>query len=223
MWCSSCKQEKLDTEFHKNRSRKSGLQSHCKECFSKRYNNYSPLKRRKQHLQLEYNLIWFDYLKLYNDQKGQCAICKSPIRLMGEPGRKTMAHVDHDHRTGIIRELLCHNCNAGIGYLGDSPERLEIAKNYLIKHIEFQNEVSDALYEEWKTGLRNREPEVQLTPPDEETESSPEQSSSGLGEGDGPQHNNGRGSRSPIEQGREKYPFEPESAQPPLESFISAK
>jgi hypothetical protein len=42
-------------------------------------------------------------------------------------------HVDHDHKTGLIRGLLCTQCNPGIGYFQDSIERLQLAIKYLEK------------------------------------------------------------------------------------------
>lgn len=42
--------------------------------------------------------------------------------------------VDHDHTTGAMRGLLCNNCNAGIGLLGDCPSRIELAAAYLRRH-----------------------------------------------------------------------------------------
>jgi hypothetical protein len=59
---------------------------------------------------------------------GACAICKS-----GKwPGNSP--HVDHDHRTGMVRGLLCVNCNIAVGMLGDSIENARAVVDYLLKH-----------------------------------------------------------------------------------------
>lgn len=58
-------------------------------------------------------------------QSGCCDICHET---MDPPC------VDHDHDTGIVRGLLCHSCNRGIGLLGDSPERLKNAISYITHH-----------------------------------------------------------------------------------------
>ena len=42
--------------------------------------------------------------------------------------------LDHDHATGKFRGWLCHNCNLGIGRLGDTIEALERALQYLKKN-----------------------------------------------------------------------------------------
>jgi len=57
-------------------------------------------------------------------QSGRCAICGDP------PGKRGL-HLDHDHLTGIVRGLLCHRCNFGIGLFRDSEELLMRAITYL--------------------------------------------------------------------------------------------
>lgn len=59
------------------------------------------------------------------DQNGRCAICE---RHMSPP------HIDHDHATGRVRELLCGPCNQGIGSLGDNVDRVQRALEYLTRH-----------------------------------------------------------------------------------------
>ena len=64
-------------------------------------------------------------------QKGLCAICGKPAR--GKRGCARL-QVDHDHRSGEIRAMLCANCNKGIGLLGDDPLILSAAACYLLRH-----------------------------------------------------------------------------------------
>jgi hypothetical protein len=54
-------------------------------------------------------------------QNGVCAICKEA----------TVLEVDHDHKTGIMRGLLCPRHNKGLGFFSDKPELLEAAAKYL--------------------------------------------------------------------------------------------
>ena len=68
--------------------------------------------------------------ELRKAQDGKCAICG--VREAYAP-RKRLA-VDHDHRTGAIRGLLCGNCNAGLGQFKDNPELLAAAVRYLQEH-----------------------------------------------------------------------------------------
>jgi DNA-directed RNA polymerase subunit RPC12/RpoP len=66
------------------------------------------------------------YVKAHNTQKGLCAICGAKVE-------GNMA-ADHDHKTMKPRDLLCKNCNTGIGMLKDDPKLLETAAAYLRKH-----------------------------------------------------------------------------------------
>ena len=65
-----------------------------------------------------------EYDRLFAQQNGCCAICHSSAE-----GRRLV--VDHDHKTGKIRGLLCLGCNVGIGHLRDDVTILESAINYL--------------------------------------------------------------------------------------------
>ena len=57
-------------------------------------------------------------------QNNKCGICKTPLT---EMTRK----IDHDHKTGIIRGLLCNACNWGLGHFKDNTKFLFNAVTYL--------------------------------------------------------------------------------------------
>ena len=69
-----------------------------------------------------------EYIKMSDAQGNRCAICGvHQLEL-----EKRMA-VDHSHKTGKIRGLLCMHCNLGIGHLQDSVDLLEKAQKYLLE------------------------------------------------------------------------------------------
>ena len=68
--------------------------------------------------------------KFFHDRNSSCEICEKPVQL-DTAGKNDSAHIDHDHSTGKVRGLLCQSCNTSIGKLGDTPESLLKAYNYL--------------------------------------------------------------------------------------------
>ena len=68
---------------------------------------------------------------LYEQQSRKCAICFTEAALYGP--RDKILHLDHCHKSGKVRGLLCSKCNKGIGLLGDSIKNLEGAISYLNK------------------------------------------------------------------------------------------
>lgn len=75
------------------------------------------------------------YQEMLREQGGVCAICRQPERhkdgLSGKP--KDLA-VDHDHKTGAVRALLCSACNTALGLFSDSETLLGEAISYLKRH-----------------------------------------------------------------------------------------
>ena len=67
------------------------------------------------------------YAEMAHKQGNRCAICGRWERL----NTKRYLSVDHNHKTGQIRELLCNNCNAILGMSGDNIEILKNAIKYL--------------------------------------------------------------------------------------------
>lgn len=81
---------------------------------------------KRRHIEKTYNISLEQYNSLRLAQKFRCAICNIPEINFQEP-----LLVDHDHKTGEVRGLLCRKCNFAIGLLNDSPKRLIKAAAYI--------------------------------------------------------------------------------------------
>jgi hypothetical protein len=81
---------------------------------------------QNKRLQAEYGITIEEYDALLAAQGGKCAICGTEQCATG----KAFA-VDHDHDTGMVRGLLCKDCNIGLGMFKDDTFRLKAALDYL--------------------------------------------------------------------------------------------
>ena len=72
-----------------------------------------------------------DYNWMLEVQGGVCAICKRPETVPHKKGKPKKLTVDHDHKTGRVRGLLCQKCNSILGYAEDQPLILLSAVEYL--------------------------------------------------------------------------------------------
>jgi hypothetical protein len=134
--CSRCKKGKPVSDFFKDKYKKSGLTSACKVC---KKNSHAVWKSRnkqkvmqtsrKNNYKRQYGITIDDWNEMFEEQQGRCAICDK--HQSNEPMR---LHVDHNHTTGQVRELLCSNCNRMLGCAKEDTEILEKAINYLNKH-----------------------------------------------------------------------------------------
>ena len=92
----------------------------------KRYNAKNADKVReanfRRYLKRNYDMTPEDYANRLAFQDGRCAICREPM---------VRPNVDHDHETGIVRGILCSECNSAIGLMKDDPQRLTAAAEYL--------------------------------------------------------------------------------------------
>lgn len=123
--------------YEDNLKRKSEYNKQWREDHPEKAKGYSKeycRKHRKRakiiHLQRNYNLSYEDWLKIWENQDGKCAICKIAFLTQSD------AYVDHDHKTGEIRSLLCKKCNFGLGMFDDDPELTTKATEYLTTHRE---------------------------------------------------------------------------------------
>lgn len=80
---------------------------------------------RERRVQKIYGLAPGEYGKLYLHQEGVCAICRRAT------GATRALSVDHDHKNGLTRGLLCRPCNDLLGHLRDDPEAARRIAQYL--------------------------------------------------------------------------------------------
>lgn len=86
-------------------------------------------------LRKKYGITPAIYQDMWKAQGGVCAICKkAETRRHRTTGRPLDLVVDHCHRTGDVRGLLCSNCNGGLGSFDDDLDRLRAAIAYLELH-----------------------------------------------------------------------------------------
>lgn len=115
--CSICLETKALRDFPRLSSAPDGKQKYCTLCS----NEKSFIARLKS----QYNLTIDQYRELLDKQDGRCAICRN------KPQRMRLA-VDHDHKTGLVRGLLCTRCNHKLlGSAHDNVDLLRSAIDYL--------------------------------------------------------------------------------------------
>lgn len=84
------------------------------------------LKDRKNQLKKKYGITIEMYDNLYEQQKGLCKIC-----LKQKEKKDRYLHIDHCHKTGKVRGLLCRKCNWALGLINDDITILNNMKKYL--------------------------------------------------------------------------------------------
>lgn len=78
-------------------------------------------------IEARYGLTGPEYDSLWEYQGGKCALCRWAT------GRTRRLSVDHNHRTGEVRGLLCRPCNSLLGHARDLAEFFERCIAYLDK------------------------------------------------------------------------------------------
>lgn len=159
--CSKCGETKPVADFF-TKSKGGEPRSSCKACaaiYEHSHGDLPSVKRRRRirsrwlrrhdpdvrqrcfesNLRSQYGLTFEQYETMWRGQNGLCCICGGPI-LCGKAPSKKLAHrshavVDHDHQSRKVRGLLCWQCNAGLGNMQESPDRLRKAAAYLEQFI----------------------------------------------------------------------------------------
>lgn len=124
--CTSCLEIKQLSDFWKSaRKRKDGTQAYrheCKKCQSSKTTVYIRNANLKK-----YGITEEIYEKERKKQNFSCLICNKheETEFLGK------LNIDHDHKTGKYRGLLCTNCNHGLGKFLDDSKLLQKAIEYL--------------------------------------------------------------------------------------------
>lgn len=118
--CSRCKKVKTASKFYQHPTTPSGLHSRCKRC--------SIEGAREQQVLKTYGLTMVQYQNYFDAARGVCGLCgKTPIR-------SSNLELDHCHKTGKVRGVLCGSCNKGLGFLQDNPDLLRRAAIWIEQH-----------------------------------------------------------------------------------------
>lgn len=137
--CSKCKTMQPFLNFSKDKSSPKGISYWCKTCSSSEARRHHTrrmkddvtyhTKKRNAHFLHTYGISLAEYEQKLVDQGNICMICGTSLLSTG-----LLTHLDHDHKTGNLRDFLCTNCNRGLGSFKDSVTNLENAILYLKTH-----------------------------------------------------------------------------------------
>lgn len=92
---------------------------------------YKP-RQRELFVKRKFGISVEEYEQRKRRQGPLCAICHEPMNGNWNSGREP--HLDHDHKTGKLREFVHATCNKAIGLFGDDPAKCRAAAEYLEKH-----------------------------------------------------------------------------------------
>ena len=137
------------SEFYASKVAKDGMTSGCRACHMERQKKHYLANRelciarssahykkmralgisekysRRSHLRRKFGITPEQYEAMYRKQNGACAVC-----LKHNLNGWRLA-VDHCHKTGNVRGLLCTKCNTALGAVGDSLKLLTALFEYI--------------------------------------------------------------------------------------------
>jgi hypothetical protein len=143
--CPKCKATKPLSEFAKSQHTLHGYQVYCRACGAKHHDKWrrknlkhcattqksyrqkNPERYADYHRKKTYGLPPGEFARMLAAQEGCCAICGTST-----PNGRGF-QVDHCHDTKMLRGILCHSCNLGIGQFKHNPNLLVAAVTYLNK------------------------------------------------------------------------------------------
>jgi hypothetical protein len=127
--CTKCGETKALTEFYKRKDRPSGVNSHCKVCQKKmmtaRYNK-DPEYVADLQAARRYGITLKDVQDMREAAQGVCQCCGRT-----DTNKYKRLVIDHCHRTGKVRGLICQRCNSILGYCDDNILTLQNLVEYI--------------------------------------------------------------------------------------------
>lgn len=134
--CSQCKTVKPVDAFHKRTGTRFGIAAFCIPCYRAyqrdRYEKQQQPISRNAHLLSTYGITMDEYAVMLQSQGGVCFICQKELYEVVN-GRSNSMHVDHCHKSGKVRGILCGVCNRLLGYV-EKDGRLDRLNAYLKAH-----------------------------------------------------------------------------------------
>ncbi len=137
--CKACHTKETGEWAKQNPEQRNGLSLRFYHRHRERLGAERAAKRKEHpevfygyHLKATYGITLEEQQAMLVAQGGKCANLGCVATDPG--GRFNKWHVDHDHKTGKVRGLLCQACNWTAGVAGDSPERLHGLAEYINSH-----------------------------------------------------------------------------------------
>jgi len=143
-WCKKCirkwgkeyrkrfegKIRKYQREYQKKwyQKNKKRLRKAFKANYEKNKEAYK-IRNKKTYFR-RYGITYDGAIEVWEKQGKKCLICKKALEILGNNNKHGFC-IDHDHKTGKFRGILCHNCNSAIGMLQENIELVRATVKYL--------------------------------------------------------------------------------------------
>jgi len=125
--CQSCSKVCFDCKINPRRNQ----HRRCKECESKRDKLRNSTPERKHQQRITAVCTKYKVPRKEAERLTSISNCTCCDKFLPEFKNR---HVDHCHKTGKVRNVLCFNCNAALGHVNDSKDILSKLINYLDTH-----------------------------------------------------------------------------------------
>lgn len=111
-------------KYDKKRRQDPRVKEYDRKRHAARWAKMTKEERANKHYKTKYGITYDTYLIMVEERGGKCDACKKEAKLV----------VDHDHKTGKLRGMLCHHCNTAIGLFKENTVLMRKAEQYLKKY-----------------------------------------------------------------------------------------